>query len=86
MKPFLIDFGCSSNLNNKKARITPPKLGSRFKYDEGEFSDIYSLGKSFKHQLGYLNFVNEFSKELLKIKPNDYENFNVLNGKNFKTN
>ena len=79
LKPFLIDFGCSSNLNNKKARITPPRLGSRFKYNEGDFSDIYSLGKSFQHQLGYLHFVNEFSKELVKITPNDYENVNVLN-------
>lgn len=76
--PYLIDFGCSANFISGKTRITPYRLGSAFKYDEGQFSDFYSMGKTIKNHFGYFDFPQIAIKALMKIKPEDYSNINNL--------
>ncbi len=67
----LIDFGWSTYFNENNP-ITPNGLGSSYKYKEGEFSDIYSMGMSLCH-FNILRSFKIINDHLLKFSPDNYE-------------
>ena len=75
--PVLIDFGWAINYTENN-HVTPANLGNKFKYKEGEFSDVYSSGKCLKRKFKYFKYINHFVRKTSEIKPDFYENKSEL--------
>ena len=69
----MIDFGWAINSQDKNP-ITPIDLGDKYKFSEGQFSDVYSVGKSVKKKFKYINYINHFVKKTSEINPEFYNN------------
>jgi predicted Ser/Thr protein kinase len=69
----LFDFGWATSID-KIEEPFPEGLGDTFKYNEGEFSDAYSLGKSLKKQFPKFSFLKQITAPLTAITPEGYKN------------
>lgn len=76
-KVCVIDFGWCVSLDDNQP-LNPIRLGSKYKYKEGVFSDAYSFGKLlseyFKEHSGN---INKLARRFLDIHPEDYQNDRV---------
>ncbi|WP_375239538.1 hypothetical protein [Aurantibacter sp.] len=69
----LFDFGWATSINTLNESF-PEGLGDTFKFNEGEFSDAYSMGKCLRKQFPKFSFLKQITSPLSAITPEDYKN------------
>ena len=75
---FLIDFGWATCISHRDNELKPIGLGDKFRYGDGEFSDLYSFGLIVKQYFGRFSFVQPIIKDLLQITPTAYDDRRML--------
>jgi len=73
----LIDFGWATKLSKIETVNNPIGLGAKFKYREGQFSDVFSTGKMLAYIFRKFDFKDKLFSELNE-KPSAYIQPEVL--------
>lgn len=71
----LIDFGWASLISDIKITSNPLGLGGKYKYSEGQYSDLYSTGKIINYIFKQFQFVTDLKYD---IEPNEYDDIETL--------
>lgn len=81
----LIDFGWATLVSEIKHTINPLGLGGKYKYAEGQYSDLYSTGKIINYIFKQFQFKTDLMDNF-DFEPNEYDHIETLKLKFKKVN